>query len=88
MVRLGFQGRELLTTGRITLPMPQEERALVRAIRNGQVTMDAALGIAADLEAQLRDLIGTSPLREEPDRDTADAWLVGAYGRAWAGEAT
>jgi hypothetical protein len=68
--------------------MPQEERALVRAIRNGQVTMDAALGIAADLEAQLRVLTEESSLREGPDRDAANAWLVGAYHRAWLGEAS
>ena len=36
MVRLGFQGVELLETGRITLPMPPRERALVRSIRKGR----------------------------------------------------
>lgn len=86
MVRLGFQGVELLTTGRITLPMPGQERELVRAIRGGRVTMEEALDIAGDLEALLRDLTESSPLRAEPDRETADAWLVSAYRRSWDGE--
>lgn len=86
MVRLGYQGVELLLTGRMTLPMPQEERELVRSIRQGRVTMDEALGIAADLEELLRDLTETSSLRAEPDRTAADAWLISAYQRAWRGE--
>jgi hypothetical protein len=87
MVRLGFQGVELLTTGRITLPMPPQERELVRAIRGGSVTMEEALEIAGDLEELLRDLTESSPLRAEPDRETADAWLVSAYQRSWKGVA-
>lgn len=86
MVRLGFQGVELLTTGRITLPMPAQERELVRAIRAGRVTMDEALEIAGDLEALLRALTESSSLRAEPDREAADAWLISAYQRAWKGE--
>ena len=86
MVRLGFQGVELLVTGRMTLPMPQQERELVRSIRMGQVKMEEALSIAADLEGLLRGLTETSSLRAEPDRDAADAWLVGAYERAWNGD--
>ena len=86
MVRLGFQGVELLETGRITLPMPGVERAIVREIRMGRVPMADALRAAEDLEARLRALTETSPLRAEPDRDTADAWLISAYQRAWKGE--
>jgi uncharacterized protein len=88
MVRLGYQGVELLETGRITLPMPQAQRDLVKDIRRGRHTMQEALDMAAGLEARLRALTGESPLREEPDRDAANAWLVGAYERAWAGEAS
>ena len=48
--------------------------------------MEDALDFAGDLEARLRELTVTSPLREEPDRDAADVWLVSAYQRAWARE--
>lgn len=84
MVRLGYQGTELLETGRITLPMPGVERAIVREIRMGRVPMGDTLKAAEDLETRLRDLTETSPLRAEPDRDAADKWLISAYQRAWA----
>lgn len=83
MVRLGFQGRELLKTGSITLPMPFEQRGIVREIRTGGMSMEACLNYAAELERQVRELTETSPLRAEPDRDAADAWLISAYQRAW-----
>lgn len=86
MVRLGVQGVELLTTGRISLPIPQPWRAWIRQLRTGGHSMDAALEAAEDLESQLRELIATSPLREYPDRDAADAWLISAYQRAWASQ--
>lgn len=86
MVRLGYQGVELLETGRITLPMPEPQRAVVREIRLGRVPMEDALKAAEDLEARLRDLTETSPLRAEPDRDAANIWLCGAYERAWNGD--
>ncbi len=88
MVRLGFQGVELLETGRITLPMPESQRDLVKDIRRGRYTMGQALEIAGDLEARLRVLTEKAPLRAEPDRDAANIWLVSAYGRAWSGEAS
>lgn len=83
MVRLGFQGIELLQTGNLTLPMPEETRGIVRSIRQGQLTMQEALDLAEALEGNLRALIGTSPLPEHPDREAADRWLIGAYQRAW-----
>lgn len=83
MVRLGFQGIELLQTGSLTLPMPDETRGIVRSIRQGQLTMREALDLAEALEGNLRALIGTSPLPEYPDREAADRWLISAYQRAW-----
>lgn len=88
MVRLGYQGVELLETGRITLPMPEPERAVVREIRMGRIPMADALQAAADLEARIRELLETSPLPEHPDYAAADRWLISAYQRAWAGEAS
>jgi uncharacterized protein len=86
MVRLGVQGVELMTTGRISLPVPEPWRSWIRQLRTGGHPMDAALEAAADLEAQLRELIVTSPLREYPDRAAADEWLISAYQRSWGYE--
>ncbi|HEX3388827.1 MAG TPA: nucleotidyltransferase domain-containing protein [Streptosporangiaceae bacterium] len=84
MVRLGFQGVELLTTGRITLPMPVASREVVRDIRMGRIPMDRALALAGYLEDRIGDLLAESPLREYPDRDLVDEWLVSTYLRAWS----
>jgi hypothetical protein len=83
MARLGFQGVELLTTGRITLPMPAVQGQFVRSVRMGNVPMQEVLDLAENLEARLLDLAETSPMRAEPDRDAVDAWLISAYQRAW-----
>jgi hypothetical protein len=46
MVRLGVQGVELLSTGRITLPMPQPWLTELRALRRGERTREWALAAA------------------------------------------
>lgn len=62
MVRLGYQGIELLETGRITLPMPEPERAIVREIRTGGISMTDALRLAEEQEGRIRELIAESRL--------------------------
>lgn len=83
MVRLGLQGVELLTTGRMTLPMPEPWRTWLRKLRLGQHTKEEALEVAKNLELQLAVLMDTSPLPAEPDRRAADEWLIYAYRRMW-----
>lgn len=87
MIRLGVQGAELMRTGRITLPVPEPWRTMIRDVRTGAYSMEWALSTAWELEHQIRDAQGASPLPEYPDRDAADKWLVSAYQRAWAGVA-
>jgi hypothetical protein len=41
-LRLGLQGMELLTTGRITVPVPEPDRGYLRAIRRGEVPLAEA----------------------------------------------
>jgi hypothetical protein len=84
MVRLGIQGVELLTTGRITLPMPEPHRTWLRELREGRHSMTDALEAAADLEAQLYTAMNSGDLPEQPDRRALDAWLVRTYLEAWA----
>jgi uncharacterized protein len=87
MVRLGVQGVELLETGRITLPVPEPWRTAIRELRAGGHSMEWALSMAADLERRITELLGTSPLREHPDREAADRFLIGAYQCAWSAHA-
>ncbi|GAA2696774.1 MULTISPECIES: DNA polymerase beta superfamily protein [Actinosynnema] len=85
MVRLGVQGVELLETGRITLPMPDPWRTFVRDLRQGRRTAQEAIDAAAELEARLLALLGSSDLPPRPDTARANAWLVNAYESTWAG---
>lgn len=83
MVRLGIQGLELLTTGRITLPIPEPDRTWLLDLRLGKHTKDEALERAYDLEDQLLVLGETAPLPERPDRPAIDQWLTKTYLDWW-----
>lgn len=80
MVRLGYQGLELASTGHLTLPMPDEQAAFCKAIKRGHVSTDEALTRADELEARLV-AIDESPLPKAPDLPQIEAWLHSVYGR-------
>ncbi|MBF6085128.1 nucleotidyltransferase domain-containing protein [Nocardia cyriacigeorgica] len=82
MVRLGLQGVELLTTGRITLPIPDPDRTWLRQLREGQHTKEEALERAGDLLDQLNTLAATAQFPPAPDYTRIDRWLTDTY-RAW-----
>lgn len=85
MIRLGIQGVELLSSGRISLPMIPGQRDLVRDIRTGTFSMDFCLNLAAQMEDEMRELMETTrlPLPEHPDRDAVNEWLSGVYRAHW-----
>lgn len=87
MVRLGVQGVELMKTGQVTLPMPDDWREWLTALRRGERTQDEALRFAEAFEMQLRGLMDTSPLPPAPPREAADAWLIKVYDDVWEGQA-
>jgi hypothetical protein len=84
MVRLGIQGVELLMTGKLTLPMPERYRELVKDIRRGEYSMQDCLDMAEELEAEIRGLMASSTLRPQPDWDRINAWTCEVYRRAWS----
>ena len=84
MLRLGHQGKELLETGHITLPMPEPTRSHLLDVRQGQLPLSDVLREAEELEAALKDLQSTSPLPAEPDRAEVNRFLAEAYRAAWA----
>jgi hypothetical protein len=83
MLRLGHQGVELLTTGRLTLPMADPVRLHVRDVREGKVPLNDVLGEVGELEVQLSDLRTTSPLPEHPDEERVESWMLDMYFEAW-----
>lgn len=84
MIRLGLQGAELMRTGKLTLPMPERDRELVKDIRLGRYEMWWCLALAAQLEDEIKDLTAISPLPEQPDYDSINAWLCETYRRYWS----
>lgn len=83
MLRLGYQGIELLNTGRVTLPMPEEPRSFLLGVRQGHSTTQEVLTRAGELEAELKDLLDASPLPPTPDYSFVQDWMLEVYWSQW-----
>ncbi len=84
-LRLGYQGVELMTTGRITLPMPEADRRRVVAVRQGEVQLAQA---AEWIDRQVESLewllsSGAGPLPERPDYVALQAFLADVHLEHW-----
>ena len=67
-LRLGLQGLELMTTGRLTLPMPADARASCREVKTGQVDFAEALRRVDAVRTRLAETLdGAVAVRDEPD---------------------
>jgi hypothetical protein len=82
-LRLGLQGIELLTTGRITLPVPEPDREYLRSIRRGEVRQAEVLDAVTGAEARLADLRDSSAIPDQPDRRWIDDWLHRSHLSFW-----
>jgi hypothetical protein len=83
IIRLAYQGIELMTTGHISLPMQDHHREDLVAVRTGQWSFERTMSRAGELERDLRDCMDTGPLPEHADEDAINAFLSDAYCRAW-----
>jgi predicted nucleotidyltransferase len=84
-LRIAHQGQELLTTGRITLPVADGERERLMAVRRGEVSLRHVLDRLHEQASRLEDIMLSSNLPDDPDHDAVDRFLVDAYQRVWAG---
>ena len=82
-LRLGVQGVEYLTTGRITLPIPEPELTALREVRRGEWDLARVLAWSDDLEQQLVGLREKSPLPADPDVEWINDWLHRSYLAYW-----
>lgn len=82
-LRLGLQGIEFLTTGRITLPVPEPHRARLRSIRQGDVPLADVLDAITSTEIQITQLQETSAVPDLPDRGWVDDWLHRSHLDFW-----
>lgn len=83
ILRLGFEGRELMSTGRVTLPMREDERAFTFATRLGQVPLQEVLTKAGELERDIKDLLHDAPIAAEPAYNEIQSWMVKRYWESW-----
>jgi hypothetical protein len=84
-LRLGLQGIELLSTGRITLPIAEPHRAYLRSIRRGERALSEVLDAVDTAAAELVRLGVDSTVPPEPDRAWVDDWLHRSHLAYWAG---
>src|SRR5688572_29499995 len=72
--RLGFQGIELITKGRLVLPIEGEPADWLRAVRRGDVPYKEWLSRVADLDTQLKALSIDGRYHAGPEREQIEAW--------------
>jgi hypothetical protein len=65
------------------LPMLDQHRAHLRAVRRGEVTLDDVLADIADYERRLTDLKTSARVPDQPDRAWVDAWLIRSHQTYW-----
>lgn len=82
-LRLGLQGVEFLTAGRITLPVPEPHRAYLRSIRRGEVPLAEVVDAITGAETELARLRETSAVPDQPDRGWVDDWLHRSHMNFW-----
>lgn len=83
MLRLGYQGIELLEMGHMSLPMQEPERSWLLGVRNGNVKLQDCLTRVGELEGELKDLLETSPLPEQPNTELVEKWMIETYSGRW-----
>lgn len=83
MIRLAYQGVELLSTGRFSLPMPSVHRDLILRIRLGDYTLPTVLRQADYLERALIKAMENTKLSEHPDYDMINRVLVRMHIDHW-----
>jgi hypothetical protein len=83
VLRLGYQGIELLETGKLVLPLTGRTQEILLAVKTGKWTLNEGLQLAGDLEQRLKDLISDGPIRPSSDHKAIEDWMREAYRTTW-----
>jgi predicted nucleotidyltransferase len=84
MLRLGYQGKELLTEGSLSLPVREPVRSRLMRVREGKELLSDVLDEGRQLEAAMDDALQSSALRERPDMRAVSIFLMDTYLSSWA----
>src|SRR4051812_9338433 len=82
-LRIAYQGHELLSDGRITLPVPEPARSKLMEIRRGEIALPAVLAEPPPQAALPERVPPPADLPDEADHATTDRFLIDAYRRSW-----
>lgn len=74
LFRLMRMGEEILAEGKVLVFRPDAE--WLKSVRDGALTYDDVMGLAASHRARLHSLVDASPLPAEPDDAAADDLLI------------
>jgi len=73
-IRLYMEGIELLTTGSIEFPL--KDKQLILDVKNGKYNLAEITKLYNDYEAQIKEIAAKSVLRNSPDFNYVNDWLV------------
>ena len=83
VIRLGLQGEEILTTGKISLPMRDDHRELCVKVRTGGFSLAEVSELIIGAERRLDAAFSASPLPDRPDAAKIELWMMNAYLSHW-----
>ena len=81
-LRLAIQGKSLMDTGQIDLPMVDEDREFLLDVRHGKYSRDWVIGDTYRRIDLLKTAIANSHLPETADRVAIGEWMTN-FQRAW-----
>jgi uncharacterized protein len=83
-IRLGIQGIEYISTGKIALPMELKAREACLDVKRGRFDFQDVIDSIEELEEELKVQIDKSPLPKQPDRKRIDKFIAEAYLTTWS----
>lgn len=83
LLRLGYQGVEVMETGHMSMPVGEPTHTFLMEVREGKVTINEVLETAGNLERHLKDLLHDSHLPDHPDREVVEGWMRRTYLEVW-----
>ena len=86
VLRFAEQGRELLESGELVLPLPEPVRSRIIEVRDDNLHRESVLSRVEEAERMLERARYRTLLPDEPDTVRIETWMVDAYSRAWSGE--
>lgn len=83
MIRLGYQGLELISKGTISIPMHPVQAQVCKDIRLGKFSEPMCIEMSQDLESMIDGAILATPLPPKPDTECVWEFAEGVYLEYW-----